>query len=53
MTHVQTNSLVKDAAMAMVAVMVKAEVVGELVAVPHQAIKALPRMFQTSIDNIN
>ena len=33
---------------AMVAAIVAAEVV--LAAVPHQAIKALPRMLQTSID---
>ena len=47
------NSLVKDAAMAVVAAMVEAEVVGELVAVPHQAIKALLRMLQTSVDGVS
>jgi len=41
---------VEDAAMAVVAAIVKAEVVGEPVMVPHQAIKALPRMLQTSVD---
>ena len=37
--------------MAIVAAMVAAEVVEELTMVPHQAIKALPRMLQTSIDS--
>ena len=41
---------VEDAAMAVVAAMVAAEVVEEPAAVPHQAIKALPRMLQTSVD---
>ena len=36
--------------MAVVAAMVEAEVMAEPAAVPHQAIKALPRMLQTSVD---
>ena len=42
------NSPTEDAVMAIVAAMVAAEVVPA--AVPHQAIKALPRMLQTSVD---
>ena len=36
--------------MAVVAAIVKAEIMAEPVAVPHQAIKALPRMLQISMD---
>jgi hypothetical protein len=43
------NNPVEDAAMVVVVAMVAAEA-GEPAAVPHQAIKALPRMLQTSVD---
>ena len=46
MTHVRMSSPVEDAA----TVVVAAEVVGEPDVVPRQAIKALPRMLQTSVD---
>jgi hypothetical protein len=51
------NSPTKDMVMAVVAVMVAAEVVEKLAtlmtAVPHQAIKVLLRILQTSINGVN
>ena len=48
------NSPVEDAVMVVVEAMVAAEVVEDpaalVTAVPHQAIKVLPRMLQTSVD---
>ena len=39
------NSPIEDVVMAVVAAIVAVEVVEELAAVPHQAIKALPRIL--------
>ena len=46
-----TNSLIKDTAMDVVAAVVEAEVIEELAIIPHQAIKALPKMLQISVDS--